>query len=299
MEINEGLQAFVLQLRADGRSPHTIDQYRRHVGLLARWMERTGLGGDVARLGHQDLARFLSSRMATDRACGGVKQPATMNSLRSSVRGFFGYLHAAGTLTSNPARLVRRATCGTPPPRGLSPDEERRLLEALEAGRGRAAARDRALIALLLGTGLRISAALALQVEDVDLARGELLVRTNKGGRTHQTFLQEGTGELLRGLFAGRESGPVFEGCTGRPLTRRHAARRLRLWLERAGCRPASPHALRHTVGQRVYDATGDLHLVRAVLGHASIASSQRYAAVNDERLRRFVSARAGFPANN
>ena len=62
MRIEEGLDAYALQLEADGRSEHTIGQVRRHVGALGRWASGVGLCGDVESLGHQDVARFLASR---------------------------------------------------------------------------------------------------------------------------------------------------------------------------------------------------------------------------------------------
>src|SRR5262245_47081756 len=148
MHIEKALERFVLQLEADGRSPHTIDQYKRHVRLLARWHT-----GAVETVTHETLERFLISPEARLRDDGKPKKATAMNSLRSSVRGFFSYLAAAGVLERDPSRLVRRARCSPPPPRTLSEDDQERLLTVLRVVDG---GRDYALFATLLGAGLRI-----------------------------------------------------------------------------------------------------------------------------------------------
>ena len=72
MTIDEALEKFLIQLEADGRSPHTIGQYRRHVRTLARWCRDVRHGGRVSDITHEDLARFLTSRQARTSARGGV-----------------------------------------------------------------------------------------------------------------------------------------------------------------------------------------------------------------------------------
>ena len=71
MHIRDALDRFVVQLRANGRSEHTVAQYRRHVRSLARWLAEVGHGGDIADIGHEDLARFLGADTAQRRPDGG------------------------------------------------------------------------------------------------------------------------------------------------------------------------------------------------------------------------------------
>ena len=120
MTLDDALDRFLTQLRADGRSVHTRRQYRRHVRLFAAWWRDVGAGGDVGAVSHEDVARFLASREARTRRDGGEKKATTVNTLRSSLRGFFGYLHRAGYIAADPTRLVRRAMCATPPPHSSS-----------------------------------------------------------------------------------------------------------------------------------------------------------------------------------
>lgn len=291
MQIEDALARFLLQLEADGRSQHTIRQYARHVRTLARWARDVGHTGDVSATSHEDVARFLASPQARTSARGGSKRASTGNCLRTSLRGFFRYLRGAGHLSEDPTRLVRRALCGPPPPRALSPEEERRLLETLAGAEGEEARRDEVLFRLMLSTGLRLGSAVSLDLEDVDLERGELRLRTAKGGWPGRVFLgaevQAGLGEYLRG----RPAGPLFVGRAGQRLSGRHVRRRLRAWLGRAGIeRPASPHSLRHSFATALYRRTGDVLVVKEALGHRSITSTLVYARADEERVKRAMA---------
>ncbi|MHC4946470.1 MAG: site-specific integrase, partial [Planctomycetota bacterium] len=129
MDILEALDKFLVQLEADGRSAHTIRQYRRHIRLFAHWARDVGLCGDVSRISHEDIARFLISPLARTRPEGRVKKATSVNCLRTSLKGFFSYLHQAGYAYQDPTRLTRRAICGQAPPRGLSEEEKKRLMD--------------------------------------------------------------------------------------------------------------------------------------------------------------------------
>ncbi len=81
MQITDALDKFEVQLHANGRSPHTVRQYHRHVRSLARWLAEVGHGGDIADIGHEDLARFLGGDTAQRRPDGGKKKATTTNAL--------------------------------------------------------------------------------------------------------------------------------------------------------------------------------------------------------------------------
>src|SRR5262245_4349272 len=120
MKLLDALAKFILQLRADGRSEHTVRQYQRHVRTLGRWMAAEQLPDDVRGIDHEVLAHFLTSPEARARPDGFDKKATSTNALRSSLRCFFSYLAAAGFLSRNPAQLIRRARCGPPLPKGLT-----------------------------------------------------------------------------------------------------------------------------------------------------------------------------------
>src|SRR5688572_19527049 len=118
MRLPDALERFVVQLQADGRSANTVAQYRRHVDQLARWLADQDVSDELATLSHETLARFLVSPDAKLSHSGRPRRPTTLNCVRSSLKAFCSYCHEAGWIASNPARLIRRARCGGPTPRG-------------------------------------------------------------------------------------------------------------------------------------------------------------------------------------
>ena len=292
MQISDALERFLLQLQADGRSPHTVDQYARHVRLLAAWLAQQGHEGGVAQIAPEDLARFLVAPTVRCTASGAPRKATSANALRASLRGFFGFLHRAGLIPRDPSTLVRRAVTAPPPPRALGPGEEERLLAALAQAQGPEGERDRMLVELMLATGIRLSSALGLETADVDLETGVLHVRTWKGGRVERVFLGAVVRARLAEYLASCPPGPLFPGRAGQRLTTRHMQRRFRSWSKLAGLPSAiSPHSLRHAFAMRLYERTGDVLLVKEALGHRSISSTLVYARAGEQRLRAALGA--------
>jgi site-specific recombinase XerD len=288
MHILEALDLYQTQLQADGRSPHTQRQYARHVRLFADWLAACGHGSAIQDVDHQTVAAFLAAPEARTRPDGGVKKATSTNALRTLIRTFFRYLHAAGHVSANPARLVRLARCGSPPPRALTDAEAERLMAVLAAGDGPEAERDHALFHLMLATGIRLGSAVALDVDDLDLDAGEVRVRTTMGNRPEVVYLGSRIRHHLARYIGDRRSGALFLGIHGRRITTRQAQRRFHGWCREADIRSdASCHCLRHTLATRLYRRTGDLLLVQQALRHRSIASTVVYAAVSELQLQR------------
>ena len=288
MHLENALERFMLQLEADGRSPHTVGQYRRHVRMFAAWLANVGHSGSAGDVTTDDLAAFLASDTVRTTAAGTPRKPGSANAIRGSLRGFFGYLVRAEVLTRDPSRLVRRAICAPPPPRALRPAEEERLLAVLRSAEGPEAERDRVLVVLMLRTGIRLSSALALDVGDVDLDDGVLLLRNVKGGRAERAFLGPAIRDLLGEYLGERLDGPVFVRRDGRRISVRQAQRRFRAWRERAGVtRSVTPHSLRHSFAMSLYEATNDVLLVKRALHHRSVNSTLVYADAPEHRVPR------------
>lgn len=291
MHIKEALERYLTQLKADGRSHHTAGQYRRHIALLGLWLHENGRSDAVEQIDHETLAAFLASPSARTRPDGKTKRATSTNALRTSLRTFFRYAHEAGYVRSNPARLIRRALCGTPPIRALSEDEQGRLIRALAEGTGPVVERDRMLFVLLLGSGIRIGSALALEVGDVDLERGELALRRTKGDVPTSVPLSCALRDHLRAFIGERTAGPLFRGANGRAMSARHVQRRLAIACEAAGiAHRVKPHDLRHSFAMRVYRRTRDLLLVQQALRHRSIVSTTVYARSGEDRLREVLA---------
>jgi site-specific recombinase XerD len=303
-DLDAAVETFLIQLEADGRSEHTIAQYRRHLFYFARWLcpgeGEPNAAREKAVITPEVVAAFFVSEAARMSCRGGAKRPTTLNAMRSSLRGFFAYCRDAGLVSENPARLLRRAVCGSPPPKFLAPSDEARLLAAIDAAATRGdvgAKRDAALIRLLARTGIRISSALGIEVEDLDRARGEIEIRVAKRQQVDRVPASDATIEMLEALAAGRTSGPLFVGRDGSRIDRRHAARRIAEWAKRAGIEGrVHPHLFRHGLAVRLLESTGDLRLVQQALRHRSIASTVQYTRVAGEKVRAAMLAveRAG-----
>jgi integrase/recombinase XerC len=286
MRLDEALARFIVQMQADGRSPHTIAQYTRTIGVLQRWMAREGRGNQLDAVTHEVLAQFLISRDVRDSSRGGAKRAITVNATRTALRVFFGYAQESGYAATNAARLVRRAICSPPEPRALNDVEAQRLIDTLIVARGPVARRDHLLIALMLATGIRLGSALALDANDVDITSSVLHLRCMKRDRTARVFFGRDTRDHLIGYIGRRPRGPLFTGPQGERLSQRQAHKRITTWLERAGIEGRTPHSLRHSFALSLYARTHDVLLVRTALHHRSLASTLVYAQCSDERLR-------------
>jgi len=288
MNLHDAISMYRLQLEANGRSEHTLAQAERHLNRFREWLgDAPGAERDVETIDATLIARFFVSDAAKLGVGGAMKKPTSMNAMRSSLRAFFRFLHDAGHVRQDPTRLVRRARCSPPPPRAITPGDEAKLLAAIDADTSEAAKRDAALVRLLARTGLRISSALAIRVEDLDNEALEIAIREAKGDREDRIPVSAATIATLRGLVGRRCEGPVFVGARGEAIGRRHVARRVAMWAERAGiARRVHPHAFRHGLAIRMLDSSGDLRLVQQALRHRSIASTTRYAEVAGSKVR-------------
>jgi site-specific recombinase XerD len=292
MRLQDATDRLVDQLRADGRSPHTVGSYQRHLAALARWLAREARSDELAEILPETLAAFLNAPEARQSVHGGPKRTSSANAVRTSLRVAFGWFHQAGLVAANPARLVRRAICSPPPPRALSDQAVERLMDALVVAQGLVARRDHLLVDLILATGVRLGSALAIDVGDIDIVGSQLRLRRVKGDRVERVFLSRDLRDHLIGYLAGKPgSGPLFRGPRGERLTQRQARRRIKLWMARAGIDDGTPHGLRHTMATRLLRRTGDLFLVKAALLHRSITSTQIYLSVEDDRLRAAMGA--------
>lgn len=291
MRLQDALDSFLLQLEADGRSPHTLGQYGRQIRRLGQWLAGEGRDDKLDGVTPEVLARFLVSSSARVTSLGATRRPVTVNMTRTALRTFFRFAFDADLIPTNPARRVRLAITSPPPPKTLSDAEQARLMDTLLVAQGSIARRDHMLFALMLATGIRIGSALALEKRDVDLARGELRVRCMKRGGEQRVFLSAAIRDHLVGYLAERSDGPLFEGRGRKAMSARQAQARLNAWARVAGIgRAVSPHALRHSFATRVYKATRDVLLVQRALGHRSIQSSLAYVRVSDDELRTAVS---------
>lgn len=288
MQIEAALERYTTQMRANGRTAHTVRQIVRHVTRFGAWArESAPCGADLDALDHQRVAEFLSAPAAFESARGGRKRAASLNCLRSSLRSFLRYAYEARLAPKDHGLLIKQGRCSPPVPRGVSDGDLEKLLEAASKASGPEAARDRLFVELLAATGLRLGSAIAIDVEDIDLLDASIEVRSTKNSSPTRIFLGATIRQSIARYLGQRTSGPLLADRTGRRITPRHAQRRLAQLAKTAGiARPLSPHALRHGFAMRLYERTGDVELVRTALHHRSVTSTIVYARCSEQRLR-------------
>ena len=294
MKLKAAISRFDRQLAADGRSVHTRAAYRRDLRALAGWL---GGNPELVRVSPDDLARFLTSDKVLLTPAGRARAAITINRTKSALRSFFAFCVQSGFLRENPARLIRSSPTAVKSPTTLTENEIGRLREVVGGNGSPLAHRDRLALELLLGTGIRLGSLVALNVGDADLRTGTLRIRL-KGGTQGRVFLNPGLRRMMHRYL--KENAPqgtcgpdtaLFRASTDRRLGARQIQLRFAVLCRVAGIdRRVSIHSLRHTFATRLYEKTGDLHLVQRALGHRQITTTEVYARVSDQTLRRAVN---------
>ena len=222
------------------------------------------------------------------------------------MRGLHAFALAEGLAQADPARVVRPPAPPRRLPHAISVPDVARLLQV--AGDAPAQRRDRALLELLYGTGARISEALGLDIDDLDLSGGTggavATVRlAGKGGkqrivpigsyacRALDAYLVQARPSLAAGARGGQPSRAVFLNARGGRLTRQGAWGALRAAAARAGLDEISPHMLRHSFATHLLDGGADVRVVQELLGHASVSTTQVYTLVTVDKLREVYAA--------
>jgi len=271
-----------LALLAARRAPRTVEAYRRDLEAVA-----AALGNPVAEATLDDLEGHLAALRAQGLAATTIARRV------AALRSFYKHLQLLGSREDNPAAELTLPRRARTLPRTLSPAEAERLVEAAAGARPRDL-RDRALVELLYGAGLRISEALGLERADVDLDN-RLLRALGKGDKERIVPMgRPAVDALTRYLARGRpylERRPrpeLFLNARGGPLTRSGAFLILRLLAERAGLEPERihPHLLRHSFATHLLEGGADLRSVQEMLGHADLSTTELYTHVSDRRRR-------------
>ena len=271
-----------LALLGARRAERTVDAYRRDLGDLAGFLRAS-----PATARTEDLERWIAEQRSRGLA------PSSIARRAAAARTFYGHLVLLGIRPDNPAAEIELPRRRRRLPRSLSPGEVERLLAAANGVTPRAL-RDRALVELLYGAGLRVSEAVGLDRGRVDLE--DRLVRpVGKGDKERVVPLGREAVEALRRYLARgrpfldrRHRPELFLNAQGGALTRAGAFLILRRLAERAGLDPARvhPHLLRHSFATHLLEGGADLRSVQEMLGHADLATTELYTHVSDRRRR-------------
>ena len=276
-----------------GLSDNTLAAYRRD---LARYLGFLGARGasEPAHVDESVVRSFLASVSAS--TYGEAERPyraASVARTLSSVRSFHRFLLREGVAHDNPAVGVARPKLPMSLPHPLTVDEVKRLLETPDEATP-AGQRDRAILELLYGSGLRVSELTGLDVDDLDLEAGSVRV-LGKGSKEREVpvgrYGRDAVETYLvraRPVFAtGLGRGALFLNQRGGRLSRQSCDRMLRSASRVAGIeRHVSLHTLRHSFATHLLERGADVRVVQELLGHASVATTQIYTLVTREHLR-------------
>jgi integrase/recombinase XerD len=276
------VEAFLLELRVErGLSPLTIEAYRRDLGQFAehagtRWRDDPGpLTDFVAALQRRGARGSTQARKS------------------AAVRSFYAFALREGHASRDIPALVDAPRTGSYLPDVLAPDQVAAILDAPPDG-DPIAVRDRAILELLYGSGVRVSELVGLDTDRVNLDAMQIRV-IGKGDRERRVPMGDEARERLHRYMAGprmewtagRPTAAVFVGRRGRRMSREAVWLLVRRWASVAGIAArVTPHTFRHSFATHLLEGGADLRVVQALLGHASIGTTQLYTHLTGARVR-------------
>jgi integrase/recombinase XerD len=272
-----------------GLSQNTLAAYRTDLLQFGTFLAKRGRGATEAE--RTDVAEFLA-----DLATGNGHDPcspATINRKAACLRSFYRHLRREELVDDDPTAALTPPSKSRKLPRVLAYAEVKRLLESVEGGDA-IALRDRALLEVMYGCGLRASEVVGLEVNDVDVRRG--FVRPHGKGNKERTvplgrqaaaavkrYLRAGRPELI----GSRPRSKLFVNFRGGPLTRQGLYKIIRRRAREVGLEgKMSPHTLRHSFATHLLSGGCDLRSVQEMLGHSDVATTQLYTHLSGERIK-------------
>lgn len=280
------IEGFISHLALERRlSPNTTAAYRTDLLGLATFLARGG--SDLQGVDYRILRRWLANLATRGYARTSIARKA------ASVRALYRFLSRRGLATEGPASLLSTPRVARRLPAVLKQNEAAALVEAPE-GDDPFIERDRAILELLYAAGIRVAELSGLDVDDVDLDQARIRV-LGKGGKERLALLGEPATEAARSYLAWARAKIAPEGDSERALffnrrRKRIGPRDVRSLVEKyrkmvlPGHR-ASPHTLRHSFATHLMEGGADIRAVQELLGHASLATTQRYTHVSRGRL--------------
>ena len=273
-----------------GLSPHTVKAYRNDVGTLLEHATTQGVT-ELPRVGITEVRAWLAQAVRTGMSA------ATLRRRGAAVRVFFIWARRTGLVEADPTAALRSPKLPHRLPVAPSQSDMRTVMDAIATRAGEEGTamshRDVAVMEVLYGGGIRVSELCTLDIDDIDWARGVIRVlgKGNKQrvvplGRPALTALQVWL-DLRSQVVTEDSQGAVFLGAHGRRLDPRVARKIVHKAMEATPEAPdVGPHGLRHAMATHLLEGGADLRSVQEMLGHASLATTQIYTHVTNERLK-------------
>ena len=278
------IREYLSYLRVEkGLAKNSLMAYERDLSKLKAWVDKNGLA--IESLTRQDLREWLIDLSRTKLLDNSKRR------LVSALRGFYKFLMIDGHIKNNPAENLDLPQKGLYLPKFLNKDEVDMLLAAPDVSTA-TGLRDRALLEVMYACGLRVSEAVDMRIQDVDLEAG-ILTTTGKGSKTRRVPVGSSAVEWLKSYLALRrkqediEIQNVFVTPGGKALNRQIIYKLIKDYGDRAGLPDVSPHTLRHSFATHLVQNRADIRSVQQMLGHADISTTQIYTHMTDAHLRR------------
>lgn len=289
LEPDEEIDPFLAHLGQERRlSPHTLEAYGRDLRQLKSFIVEEEIGHRILDLSKSEIRLWLA-RLA--RSCG----PSTLARKMGALRTFFGFYQSLGRLKSSPAAKMKLPKVRRHLPFVMGPETTSQLMET-PGQESATAARDSAILEILYGSGLRVSELAGLDLSSVDVTDRVLFVH-GKGKKERRAPLGTHALRALRAYLEVRDSlrHPKTARQDARALFlssrgRRLGVRRIQELVQKYGALGAGlprlhPHALRHACATDMLEGGADLRAIQDMLGHESIATTQRYTHLSSKHL--------------
>ncbi len=282
LTLREAIDAFLLDCRARRLRAGTLHFYRTKLPRFAAWCEERGCVA-VGEVEPDLLRAFLVWLDESGHSAGG------QHAYARALRAWFNFLVEDGVLEESPMRRVRMPRVPKSAPIGLSVDEVEAMLEAADT------LRDKAMILFLVDTGARLSEFAALNVGDVDMTSGAVVIRSGKGGKRRTVYLGRRALRALRRYLRDREdavtpASPLWVSfryyAEGDRLTASGVRLMLRRVGKRAGVERHNTHAFRRTFAIWSLRAGMNIYALKELMGHADIATLRHYLALVESDLQ-------------
>ena len=263
-------------------SENTVQSYRRDLMQMITYLEEKEIR-EAAKVTKTSLHGYILHMEEQGKAA------TTISRMMAAIKAFFNYECMQARIRRNPAESLHAPKVEKKAPVILSVDQVSALL-AQPSGQTPKEIRDKAMLALLYATGIRVSELIGIQMEDINMNIGFLVCRDGERERTIpfgrsakaalEEYLEHARNELLRG----KGSDYFFVNCTGGAMSRQGFWKIIKYYGEKAGIEEdITPHTLRHSFAAHLVARGADMRAVQTILGHSDMATTQMYAAYRED----------------
>lgn len=259
-------------------SENTVQSYRRDLMQMITYLEEKEIR-EAAKVTKTSLHGYILHMEEQGKAA------TTISRMMAAMKAFFNYECMQACIRRNPAESLHAPKVEKKAPVILSVDQVSALL-AQPSGQTPKEIRDKAMLALLYATGIRVSELIGIQMEDINMNIGFLVCRDGERertipfGRSAKAALEEYLEHARNDLLRGKGSDYFFVNCTGGAMSRQGFWKIIKYYGEKAGIEEdITPHTLRHSFAAHLIARGADMRAVQTILGHSDMATTQMYAA--------------------